>query len=145
AFKVPGMDHLERFISPDGSRIAGGRGGMVRVYDARTGQETFSLNKPAGRALNFSPDGSLLAVTNGGPASGKRVYDLRTGKEVLDATGAEALIVGAFSPDGSRVAFCGLEGLRVYDMRTGKAVVDIKTTESDWPTQTTFSPDGASI
>jgi WD40 repeat protein/Flp pilus assembly protein TadD len=55
-------------FSPDGSRIAvpplpTHSDGVVRVYDARTGQEVFTLEGPASLgALVFSPDGSRIAV-----------------------------------------------------------------------------------
>jgi tetratricopeptide (TPR) repeat protein len=57
-------------FSPNGTRIAigGGRDGeVVWVYDARTGQEAFTLKGlgPSGRPA-FSPDGKRLAVSDGG-------------------------------------------------------------------------------
>jgi WD40 repeat protein/serine/threonine protein kinase len=50
-------------FSPDGKRLASASGDQVKVYDAQTGQELFSLKVPGGSSINvvaFSADGQQL-------------------------------------------------------------------------------------
>src|SRR5689334_2044117 len=91
-------------FNPDGSRIAAvGDDSVVRVYDARTGQEVYALKAPT--ALShpavFSPDGACLAVT--GRDGLVRVYDARTAEEVYALKAPARLLSVVFSPDGTRV------------------------------------------
>ena len=68
-------------------------GEVVRLYDARMGQEALALRRPSGTEPTiatrpvFSPDGLRLAVPAApAPFGGDgvlRVYDLRTGQEAL--------------------------------------------------------------
>src|SRR5262249_40559227 len=78
-FSLPG-DHAR--FSPDGTRIAvapGARrgGGVVRVYDVRTGKEVLALKGPAPlQSVEFSPAGERIAArcANGSV----RVFEART-------------------------------------------------------------------
>jgi WD40 repeat protein len=58
---------LSLAFSPDGASLASGSGGVVKLWDAHTGQESLALHRPHGvGALAFSPDGKILATGDGG-------------------------------------------------------------------------------
>jgi WD40 repeat protein len=141
-------------FSPDSSRIAvGGMDGMVRVYDARTGQETLALKGPA-QLLQpvFSPDGTRIAVAPGFPGPGSdgvvRVYDARKGQEILALKGPAPFSNPVFSPDGARIAVTpplwGGDGVvRIYEVTTGQEALVLKAPKELLSAQ--FSPDGSRI
>src|SRR5262249_13510031 len=73
-------------LSPDGERVAGSRGGRVRMVNLRTTREVRALPGdvpgPA-TTLMFSPDGRWLAAAGGTPTMGgswARVWNLRSGE-----------------------------------------------------------------
>src|SRR5260370_28437560 len=108
-------------FSPDGKRLASSdvnfRGGEVKVWDAKTGQQLFSSSKVVprfsggvGPPLNvqtlsnvaFSPDGKRLA----GAVGQVKLWDARTGQELLafgQAFGPDGMV--AFSPHGQCVSW----------------------------------------
>lgn len=85
---------------------ANGRGGAVRLHDARTGQETARWPvKEMVTALAESPDGTLLAAASG---TRVRLLDAATGDErsVVVPPEKENVAGGVgWSPDGKRVLF----------------------------------------
>jgi WD40 repeat protein len=106
-------------LSPDGRRLAVGgpaSDGIVRVYDAPTGQLLFALQGHM-RVVSvaFSPDGQRLA--SAGLDKMVRLWDTATGQEILTLRG-HADLVGRvlFSPDGQRLASASADGVvRVWD------------------------------
>src|SRR5262249_53486582 len=67
--------------SPDGRQLASGSvEGIVKVWDAGTGQETLAFHHEAGIwTLAFSPDSRRLAAAGGN--STVKIWDLTAGKE----------------------------------------------------------------
>jgi WD40 repeat protein len=132
-------------FSPDGATIAScgwDYNGTVKVWDARTGRERFTLKGPKnfGRrtggvpeimTVTYSPDGSRLVGTG-------KVWDARTGEELLTVDMAE---YAAFSPDGTRVAFNYRYETKIWDARTCKELLTIKGIYGPMA----FSADGARL
>ena len=101
---------------------------------------------------DFSPDGSLLAVT---PHRGKvRVYDLASGQEKMQFEGTSPFSEGAvFSPDGKFLCTFGGSfdgrspatqcGLRLYRLADGAEVW--RSTAMEECQRAAFSPDGTRL
>ena len=107
-------------LSADGARCyAGGGGGQLYSFDARTGEVLSKWLIGEGDRVEYgnrlyrlaiSPDGSLVA---GGDAPLGRVYvwDTATGERVYDWITGDSTIMGlAFSPDGTKLATSGVFG-----------------------------------
>jgi WD40 repeat protein len=93
-------------FSPDGRLLASpGRGGLVNLWDVRTGRLVRAFEHNVGTAvhsLDFSPDGSILAISGGD--SFASLWDVATGIQIgprLTAGGRAAKV--DFSPDGRRL------------------------------------------
>jgi serine/threonine protein kinase len=154
-------------FSPDGTRLVGGHGLSVsgsgvrhdpalKVWDAQTGQELFTLKGNAG-GVAWSPDGKRLAS---GSSDSKtiKVWDAQTGQELLTLPGwfSEDVLFGgycvAFSPDGKLLATGShhygkqaksfLPGeLKIWDAATGRELLTLKG-QKGAAISVAFSPDG---
>jgi WD40 repeat protein/serine/threonine protein kinase len=141
-------------FSPDGKRLVsmggsgpgpgGGAPGPgpgptgVKVWDAQTGQEIFSI-KGEGTFV-FSPDRKRLA----GAAEDRlvKVWDAQTGQALLTIKGlTEPVESMAFSPDGKRLAGATDGTVKVWDAQTGQELLTIDDTYR----HVTFSPDGTRL
>ncbi len=103
-------------LSPDGKTLAGATlktidgkyPAVVTLWDAATGSEVKNLvfSENAGiTSLDFSPDGSLLAVTTGNDV---QVWDVANGSALVTLTGHAAVTsLVAFSPDGKSLVSTG--------------------------------------
>ena len=145
--RVP-SGHVHTTLSPDGKLLAGSvlSLGLVKVWDAVTGRETFSCNYTDGGILwevAFSPDGKRLAAF---ASKGIRIWDVASRETQAtwpsDSKGSADL---AFSPDGNRLAIGGIEGLvELWDTATGQKVQTFKGHFG--PVHAiAFSPDGTRL
>jgi WD40 repeat protein/serine/threonine protein kinase len=114
-------------FSPDGTQIVTGSGGLVKLWDSRTGKVLLDWKAQGVSRVAFSPDGGriLTADIHRGTV---RVWDAKTGKVLLEAKGMmSANSDVAFSPDGQRIVVGRMDGTaRVIDATTGKVLVELK-------------------
>ena len=129
--------------SPDGSRIATGSAVGVRVWDAVTGEDLFSLELECGRRVEsvvWSPDGSRIAT---GSAVGVQVLDAVTGEELLSLEQDHWVESVVWSPDGSRIATGSDDGVQVWDAATGEELLSLE--QDHLVESVAWSPDGSRI
>jgi WD40 repeat protein len=119
--------------------------------DLRNWEWGYKLRRALGSAMTlwghrgpvaFSPDGSELASYS---ADGMvRLCDLTKGTVRLTLSGADEIYYLTFSPDGTRLAACGLfseKRVRLWDTKTGELKLDL----GEGPSavyRAAFSPDG---
>ena len=99
-------------------------------------------------AISVSPDGSRLAVAGGSPGKNGevRLIDYATGG-VITVCGRtfDVVLDVAYSPDGTRLAACGADGLiRVMDAATGNVQQTIAS-HADWVNAIVWSDDGQKL
>ena len=115
-------------VSSDGSRIvSGGQDGTVRVWDTSTGQGHVLQSGNAQQTdVRFSPNGDLiLGVGSDGLMT---LWNSQTLKvERQQKVSARELDDAAFSPDGSRFAVSGKDGvIRVYNVAARPPVAVVR-------------------
>jgi WD40 repeat protein len=133
-------------ISRDGQRLAtGGNDGVVRVWDAVSGQllqvlahappgaQIGTLDVPTVDVLAFSPDGQLLA-TSAGDRRAVRLWHVVDGRLLFAIPLAAGSL--AFSPDGEELVL-GSDRVHVFRVRDGHEVRQI-----DADGDIILSPDG---
>jgi WD40 repeat protein len=133
--------------------VSAGDDRTVKVWDASTGKEVRTLagHRAAVTCVAFSPDGKRLAA---GILAAKKVltwepseitvWDLDTGQAALTLRGHFDYDVRAltFSPDGSRLASAGGDGvLKLWEPATGQEILTLSG-HRDWVNGVAFSPDG---
>ena len=111
-------------VAPDGSWLATGDNGTVRVWDVATGQQRSALSGHTGwvNAVAVAPDGSWLA-TSGDDDGTVEVWDVATGQQRAALTGHTRLVSAvAVAPDGSWLATGSHDKtVRVWDVATRQA------------------------
>ena len=154
---VPQVGHrafvLSVAYSPDGDRVVAGDGaGSVRIWDARTGEETAFLTGHAGfvNAVVYRPDGKRIA--SGGDDGTVRIWHAHTGAEMAVLTDhADRVNAVVYSPDGSQIVLGGSQivsdeergVVHIWDPRTGK--VRVLAVHQGQVNALAYSPDGAFI
>lgn len=132
-------------FSPDGSQVASGADdGMLRFWDAISGAARASVTIGAPIvALDYSPDGRLVAVATARTAENLLLLDAKTGAQVasypLPTPGVTAL---DFSPDSRLLAVGAAQGLfTIWDSLRHSQLTSGGTEAGIH--DISFSPDGA--
>ena len=133
-------------LSPDGQLVAGGSDGILKLWDAATGQElaTFSSMSQGVLPVAFSPDGSVLA--SGEEKGIVRFWDVASREErrVLSAYVKQVRWL-AFSPDGKALASVGEGGVvKLWELPSGRQRFAIDQHE-DTVFCVAFSRDGRNL
>lgn len=110
-----------RPLSHDDERVLAGDG----VWATATMRELFHLPHPRGTTAEWSPDGTLIALTS--PGQPIDLVDGRTGalRHRL-GTGAEHQYAPAWSPDCRHLAVGGIACAFAWDAATGEQVVEVR-------------------
>jgi WD40 repeat protein len=139
-------------FSPDGSRVVGcsgeyvnrrWTGGLVRIWDAHSGEERMVLRGPGGVSTpTFVGQGDRVMTTGDGlirlwdTADGKKLVQIR----VREETGA--VVWAGASPDGTFVASgTDWKWAGVWDTRTGQLTVKLEGARENTDVDR-FTPDG---
>ena len=117
----------------------------MRIWDASSRRLIVTLRTGFHSEASFSPDGRRLVVcpsTSGSVA----VFDAQTGREEFSCENLSGPVAGTavFSPDGTRLAACGYEGIRIWDV-TSREPVAFWPTEFSWCGHLAFSQDGKQL
>lgn len=137
--RVAWLNATNYALTPDGSRFASARAGLVTVVDTRTKQTVFSHKEgPAPRIEpSLSADGRQLAQANRGSV---RVWGLTTGKQTHELTGPTVITRAVFQPGGRLLAWGSLLEIRLTDLQTRQEVARLRPAPGAhaW----FFTPDG---
>jgi WD40 repeat protein len=132
-------------FSPDGTHLASTSQG-IKVWDARTGQEVWTLTVGTATVLgvSWSPDGMRLA----GASDDKtvKVLDASTGQEALTLKGHTDAVWGvSWSPDGTRLASASKDQtVRVWSLQTGQELLTLQGHTRE-VSRVAWSPDGTRL
>jgi WD40 repeat protein len=110
-------------FSPDGTRLVSTQGETLKLWDARTGENLFTVqaHDSVVGGVAFSSDGTRIATASRDGLA--KVWDASTGNELLSLIGDGSPLSGvAFSPDGRQLATAGAFGIRTYSLNIADAM-----------------------
>jgi len=110
----------EASFSPDGRRLATiATDGILRIWDAKTGDSVLTLPTEGRRELAFSPDGTQIAVAQNDHSI--VVLNVSTGDPRITLTGHRDHISELrFNNDGTKLASASYDSsIGIWDMQTG--------------------------
>ncbi|MBI3118524.1 MAG: hypothetical protein HYZ00_07545, partial [Candidatus Hydrogenedentes bacterium] len=137
-------------FSPDGALFARGSLHTVEVLSADPSGALAPVRTLEGhaemvRALDFSPDGALLAAAGGKPGRGGevRIWKVASGELLRTIEGhRDCILDTAISPDGAKLATCGYDKLiKIWALDTGAELQTLKD-HVDAVFGLDYSPDG---
>ncbi|MEI2778522.1 MAG: pentapeptide repeat-containing protein [Tetrasphaera sp.] len=132
--------------APDGTRLASGSDGEVRIWDAATGQPIHTLTGHTGGvwAVAYAPDGTRLASGSGDGTV--RIWDAATGQPIHTLTGHTGGVWAvAYAPDGTRLASGSEDGtVRIWDAATGQPIHTL-TGHTGLVRAVAYAPDGTRL
>jgi WD40 repeat protein len=161
--KLASLDNKATFnyliISADGSMIATKEFmGLVNLWETENWKKTTEIYEPtislAGQAMDFGPDGNVLALGYGEfeTYGGIRIYSTKTGQLTNNIYRSKAVGTLSFSPDGKWLGAGGgdyIAGSRapskswIFKASTGEQLAWVQCQGTVW--QITFNPDGRSF
>lgn len=134
----------------DGKELAVSGYHEVTIWDAEKGTLLRRIKNVAERtySLAYSPDGTLLAVAGGTPASlGEvKLFNPADGTLVKDlGSMADVAFRAVFNPAGTKLAVAGADrSIRIFDVASGKEEVLIED-HADWVVGVAWNPDGTRL
>jgi WD40 repeat protein/serine/threonine protein kinase len=134
-------------FSPDGGMLASaGWGGVVRLWETRTGRKRSDLKLVTGNpvyAMIFTPDGRTVATGNWDGMV--RLWDSVTGQLRATLRGQNGWVrCLAVSPDGNLLACGGDDGIvKLFDLATSNE--RLRFYQNDVVVALAFSPDGTTL
>lgn len=134
------------FSANGASIVTGGDDGALRFWDAESGLnlQTIDLGAPI-RAIEFSPDGRLLAIALASAGANLRIHDSSTRAQITALSMSTISVASlAFSPDSSLLAVGATGNLfTVWDAETFQPL--LTSVVEGAPSDISFSPDGTLI
>lgn len=133
-------------LTPDGKSVAVyGWDGEIRVFDVENGSETHTLSghNSLGLGLAFSPDGTQLV--SGGDDFRVFMWDWENESALFSFVADTDPADMAWSPDGTKVAYIGLNSSRVFVMDSDGNEIGRISEHGRVLKSVHFSPDGGLI
>lgn len=124
-------------LSPNGKTVASGsEDGTVRLWDVRTRKviAKWKEHTQAVESVCWSPYGER--VVTGSFDGTARVWHVESGGLVQGLnpieTGHQHVYAVSYSPNATRIATCGRDGIKIWDAKTGKQLTAIKLHQLVW-------------